>query len=374
MSKKASSKADQFTQLFDNGWKNTKSAIRHRHDDLQTYDPAYSWDAKSDNPQSFSRLQGTYLPYQYSKPLTLSGPAVVLLEHTPGLSSINVKPPPREAGHVPLTVEQRDAGMRQDMSATVPFAEEIKGEGKTVIVHENQSFRNQDIAAPKLAGVPVPDFMREAGPQCDRKLLNPKQRREILEFEKKEREAKTLLREAVNSRIKTRKQLEGPQFHRGVLMLDSNDNMHSQIYGEKAIKAAADAEYKAQIHLERRSRLANKQSSITVHGNILDPDSLGPRVKNEKYYQSKGGDYHALSFDETYNRLFCRMKNASSGARTQFLRDVETSGKQYNITHHTPFENWPPRSFEREVRAAVKHPSQESLEGSRNLQGSLRPY
>lgn len=372
MTKKIS-KADKFTQLFDNDWKFNKSTIRHKHDEEQQYDPAYSWDARSDNPRSFSRLQATYLPYQYAKPLTLSGPAVVLLEHTPGLSAINVTQPTTH-GAIPLTVEQRDAGMKTDLTAEIPQVSSIKQSGKVVLVDKNQAFKNQGMAPPQLVGQDVPQYMKEAGPQCDKRLLNPRQRREIMEFEKKQKEADVVVREAVAARMKTRKQLEGPQFHRGVLMCDSNDNMHSEIYGEKALKEAADREYKAQLHLERKSQLAKKQSSIVVNGNILQPDSLGPRVKNEKYYQTKGDDYHALSFDETYNRLFCRMKNASSGERTQNLRDIETSGKPYSITHHTQIENWPPRSFDRETSRAMKHPSQESLEGSRNLQGSLRLY
>lgn len=79
------------------------------------------------------------------------------------------------------------------------------------------------------------------------------------------------------------------------------------------------------------------------------PGTLGPRVKVQPFYQSKGGEYHALSFDETYNRLFCRMGGVSNDARTQVLRDTDTSGKPYNITTHTAIEHWPPRIFERQV-------------------------
>mmetsp|Transcript_31712 Transcript_31712/g.45665 ORF Transcript_31712/g.45665 Transcript_31712/m.45665 type:complete len:117 (+) Transcript_31712:828-1178(+) len=107
-------------------------------------------------------------------------------------------------------------------------------------------------------------------------------------------------------------------------------------------------------------------------GNILAPETLGPRVQVAPFYQSKGGEYHALSFDETHNRLFCRMAGTSNDARTQLLRDLETSGKTYSITNHTAIEHWPPRIFERQVDKALAHPSQASLEGSRNLQGSLR--
>ena len=87
----------------------------------------------------------------------------------------------------------------------------------------------------------------------------------------------------------------------------------------------------------------------------MAPDTLGPRVKVQPYYQSKGGEYHALSFDETYNRLFCRLGGVSNDARTQLLRDTDTSGKTYNITTHTAIEHWPPRIFERQVQTSCFH-------------------
>ena len=297
---KKPSKADQFTQYFDNNWKNNKSTIRNRSNNLQQYDITYSWDAKSDNPNSFSRLQATYLPYQHTKPLTLSGSAVVLLEETNGFNAINVKQPVKENSKIPLTSIQKDLGMSTDLSANIPFITETKEKGKVVLVSENQTFKNHHLAPPILSDSYTPEYLKAAGPQCDQILLNPKQRREILIFEKKQKEAHDLIRSAQSDRLRTKKQLTGMQYHRGILMVDSNDNMNSEIYGEKAIKLAADKEYKSQIHLERKSRLANKLSSMHINGNILVPDTLGPRVKTNKFYQSKG---YYISFSILYMYL-----------------------------------------------------------------------
>lgn len=371
---KRTSKADKFQQLFDNDWKNNRSAVRNRTEELRQYDPSYSWDARSDNPQSFSRLQATYLPYQPIKPMTLSGPAVILLEETHGFNAINVKQPNKELSKIPLSSNQRDLGMDNDLSGNIPFVKNAKAEGKVTLVGERQTFKNQDLAPPVLIQGDMPEFMKSAGPNCDQRLLNPKQRREILDFEKRKKAADDLVRSAQSDRMKTKKQMSGLQFHRGALMIDSSDNMDSEIYGKRALELAAEREYKSQIHLERTSRLAAKQSAMHLNGNILVPDSVGPRVAVEKNYQSKGGDYHALSFDETHNRIFCRLQGASNGQRTQHLRDVDTSGNPYNITNHTTIEHWPPRSFQREVRADMAHPSQASLENQRSLQGSLRLY
>jgi hypothetical protein len=366
------SKADRFQKLFDHNWSENRSTIRTRTQETRQYDPSYSWDAKSDNPESFSRLQATYLPYQPIKPMTLSNNAVVLLEETHGFNAINVRQPAKELSKIPLTSEQRDIGMEKDLSGNIPFVKETTNEGKVILVGSKQTFKNQDLAPPVLVRDEVPEFMKAAGPNCDQRLLNPKQRREILMFEKRKQEADHLIRAAQSDRMKTRKQMSGLQFHRGVLMVDSSDNMESEIYGDRAVKLAGEREYKSQIHLERTSRLAAKQSAMHLNGNILVPDTVGPRVKVEKHYQSKGGDFHQLSFDETHNRIFCRLQGASNGARTQHLRDVESSGNPYSITNHTTVEHWPPRSFEREVRQALTHPSQASLEGQRSLQGSLR--
>ena len=371
---KKTSKADRFEQLFDNDWRNNRSTIRNRTEEVRQYDPSYSWDARSDNPESFSRLQATYLPTQPIKPMTLSGAAVILLEDTHGLNSINVKQPAKEISKIPLTAEQRDIGMDNDLSGNIPFVKKTFSDGKVALVSQKQSFRNQGLAPPSLVQGEIPDYMQAAGPNCDQRLLNPKQRRDILLFEKQKKEADDLIRAAQSDRMKTKKQMCGLQFHRGALMVDSSDNMESEVYGERAVKLAAEKEYKSQIHLERTSRLAAKQSAMHINGNILVPDSVGPRVKVEKHYQSKGGDYHQLSFDETHNRIFCRLQGASNGARTQHLRDVETSGNPYSITQHTTIEHWPPRSFPREVRQAMAHPSQASLENQRSLQGSLRLY
>mmetsp|Transcript_7849 Transcript_7849/g.13001 ORF Transcript_7849/g.13001 Transcript_7849/m.13001 type:complete len:375 (+) Transcript_7849:131-1255(+) len=373
MATKRSSKAEKFSSLFDNNWRENKSTIRHRTEDLRQYDPSYSWDARSDNPKSFSRLQATYLPYQAVKPMTLSGPAVVLLEDTNGFNAINVKQPDKEISKIPLTTEQRDIGMNENLSGDIPFVADTISHGKVSLVKAPQTFKNQGLAPPVLTSDDVPEFLSQAGPNCDQKLLNPGQRRAIQEFERKKKEADVLIRSAKSDRMKTKKQMSGLQFHRGALMVDSSDNLDSEVYGARAVHLAAEREYKKQIHLERTSSLARQQSAMHINGNILVPDSVAPRVKVEKHYQSKGGDYHALSFDETHNRIFCRLQGASNGMRSQMLRDVETSGKPYNITNHTMIEHWPPRSFDREVRMDLTHPSQAALETQRHLQGSLRP-
>lgn len=382
------SQADKFSTLFDQDWANTRSLIRNRADQMRTYDVSNSWDARSDNPAEFSRLKQTLVPFQKSKPIVLSGTAVVELEETPGCTTLNLPHPDYEGNKpIPLTLEQQDVGMAKDLSGRVDIIEQFRrnnpdqplnapasSKRRTIVLEKPTTFQNFQINPPTLKEIDVPAYYNQAGEQLNEKLLNPKQRRELFEIQQQEMKAKEVMNQAIRDRTKTKQQVSGVLFQRGISMVDSNSNVNSEIYGDKAKQVLAEREYKKQIHLERMSNLANKQSSISIYGNILVPDTLGPRVKLNRDYQSKGGNFHALSYDETHNRLFCRLQPSNGSARTQVLRDTELSGKDYNITQHTVIEHWPARSFERQVERTMGHPSQQSLEHSRNLQGTLRPY
>jgi hypothetical protein len=375
------SKADKFSTLFDQDWKNTRSTIRDKLDQSRTYDVTNSWNAQSDNPAAFARLQQTLVPFQKSKPIVLSGAAVVVLEETPGCNTLNLPHPDYEQHtQIPLTLEQHDIGMSKDLSGKIEILEKHRqslangARNKILVVEKPASFENFHLQPPKIKEVDLPSYSLEAGPEMNDRLLNPRQRRELFELEQKGQHAHAVLNQAMRDRNKTKQQVNGVLFQRGISMVDSNDNVNSEIYGEKARQVMAEREYKKQIHLERQSNLANKTSNMSIYGNLLVPDTLGPRVKLNKDYQSKGGNYHALSYDETHNRLFCRLQGSNMSERTQVLRDTELSGKDYNITNHTIIEHWPARSFERTVERDMGHPSQQSLERTRNLQGTIRPY
>lgn len=65
--------AEVFSTMFDGDWIRNKSTMRTKLDDERSYDTTYSWEARSDNPKEFSRLQATDMPVQNTKPITLSG-------------------------------------------------------------------------------------------------------------------------------------------------------------------------------------------------------------------------------------------------------------------------------------------------------------
>lgn len=368
------STADKFTSLFDNDWNKSKSTLRTKFEGSRKYDPVYSWEGRRDDPKEFTRMEATIMPLQSTRPIVLSGNAVVGLEESTGMEVLNsrldIKTPP----HLPLTQEQRDVGMSKDLSGKIPMVTDATRQGKFVVLDEPLGYKNQDMRPAVFKTIETPKCLLEAGPQCDKKLLTPAQRREIAEFEKRKAAANEIIRTATNNRAETKKIVTGQQFHRGILMVDSSDNENSEIYGEKAKSIHAHTDYKSITHLERRANLSIHRSNAQTNGNIICPETIAPRVKIEKFYQSKGGDFHALSFDETHNRIFNRRgEKAPEALRCQNIRDNEMSGKGYNIVTHAMIEQIPSKNFERQYDSRMGHPSQNTLEGHRNFQGTLFP-
>ena len=167
--------ADKFTLLFDKDWRNTKSRIRTRVDDDRSYDISRSWDARSDNPQSFSRLEAINLPVQPTKPVTLLGSAIVELEPKTGLDVLNCFQEKKTLSTIPLTREQIDVGMKPDLKGQVPMMQQAKNENAIILLESLPTFQNMNMSGPQFKKVEVPQYMIEAGPNCDQRLLTPAQ-------------------------------------------------------------------------------------------------------------------------------------------------------------------------------------------------------
>ena len=164
----------KFTALFDGDWVRTKSRMRSRSTREQTYDPSYSWDAKADDPRSFSKMDATDVIVQPSRPITMSHTQVIPLEPLSG-QFLNHTPAHELKGlhKIPLAPEQKDLNMSQDLHGHIPIADEAKEKGHLVSVKTRPAFRNNHIQAPTFQTESKPDFMVAAGPQNDQILLNP---------------------------------------------------------------------------------------------------------------------------------------------------------------------------------------------------------
>ena len=364
--KKTLTPAEKLSNLFDNDWKTSRSNLRSGNFPFSSTPKTQS-----------SRIDQKEVVTQESKPIALIGSTVVYLEkNTDGLSGINVQQAPTTLASIPLTVEQDTLQMKPNLNRfSIPLCENAKKENKIIIENEQSTFENMQIKPPKFIQVEEPIYYKECGPQLDQKLLNPFQRREILEFEKKKNAADAYIRKAVSDRSKLKEKLVGPDYKRGVVGYDNSINPESEIYGEKAKSYLEDKNNQQIFNENRRSYIAQKTSSIQHSGNILNPDLMSDQIKTEKYYQNKGGNIHALSFEETYFRVLESNKEVSRNnpQRTQNLRNQDLNGKKYNIVSHVPIEVWPSTSSER-VYKNLLHPSQTSLYGSRNMQGATRPF
>ena len=374
----SSTNADKLNSLLDNEWIATKSTVRSRYNNNRTYDVTYSYDARSDNPIPYSKMEVNYMPNQPARPICVSGNAVILLEKQAGLEVFNIKQDnTRTIAMVPLTQEQKFLVMSKDSyKGHIPIFEDAKKLGKSVIMAEPESFQKYHIQAPVFEIVSKPECFEKAGNNCDQMLLNPQERIIIQEYEKRTKSAGLMIGEAQNSRQKLKQQLTGIRFQRGITGVDCHDNVNSEIYGDKAAAIAAGEKNRNNLDIERRIILSKKTSSIITNGNVLVPENMDTRVQVQKFYQGKGGEFHNLPFQNTFNRLFCRTDaKQSMDHRTQALRERDLNGKTYDLVTHAGVEHWPVSGNTKAQgpeHKVLAHPSQASLEQSRNLQGAIQ--
>ena len=357
------------------------SRSTHRTMSKQEYNPISTWDALSDcstNDHTLAlKFQSKEVVTQHTRPICLIGSRVIPMEKdTDGLAGICVNQDARTLTTIPLSVEQETIGMKSNLDRiSVPLCENAVKENKTVVETTPATFQRMQMMPPEFEPVQEPSFYKDCGPQLDKLLLTPAQRREIFEYEKKKAAADLYVRQAVSDRSKLRKNLKGIDYKRGVVGYDNGINPESEIYGENAKAYVEMKDSKQMFDEARRNYLGAKRSNLQHSGNILNPDLMSNDVKTEKYYQNKGGDRHAPTFGETYYRVLESNKEIKrdSAKRTQYLRDQDLNGKNYNIVNHTEIKLWPSKTQER-VYERMNHPSQTSLDGPRNLQGSLKPF
>lgn len=369
----AGERISRFTEFFDKDFKKSRSALRRTIQDDKSYDASVSWDGRSDNPQAFARLQATNMPTQPTRPITISGGAVVPLEPHDGLPVFGSYTGNGKCG-IPLTVEQRDLKMKTNLKGDVPMRNEAQAENKVICVDACVAFRNMEMRSPRFSKVDPPAFLEEVGPQTDKKLMTPAQRSELLDFEIRQREAKEYMRKATADRQRTKKQISGIQYHRGVLMYDSTANKDSEAYGDKSKKLYSTMDRLDRFHDKRQNYLGNVSGKSVA--TVLDCSGKSDNIMlaTVKDFQSKAGHNSSQSFENTFNTLFGNVEIHNNPTRTQYLRNQELSGKNYNISTHTAIEHWPSEPFKRGENKVLSHPSQSCLEGQRSLQGSLRPY
>jgi hypothetical protein len=328
-------------------------------------------EGQSVNPASFSKLQETGLPVQPSNPCTLCGSAVVLLERYSsgmplGTADTSKKVP------IPLTVDQADVGMVGDnLNGDLPAFKRAVEQGKIILMQSDSGFRNMQNKPPDFAEVSIPSFYDQAGPQGDQKLLTPAQRRQMMILDAQKLHAAHYIQRATAARDKTKKIITGPQYHRGIVGVDTSDNVNSEVYGEHAREMEEKQQRLLEKHIARADNIAQRTSTMVYRGNIIDPESIPESVKVSTIFQSKASR-NPHTFEQTKEHIFGSSEHKEFNVgRAQKLRDEDIAGRNYNFVTHTEIRDWPSSAPQR-IDHRMVHPSQTALENVRNLQGSLR--
>lgn len=399
------SQADKFSELFDNDWSNSRSLLmtQKNQGNTEQYQGTFStlprYTFSGNNPD---------LPLQTRAPIALAGTAVIPLESSIGYNSMNIShevasgkessgivrlngssytyySPPNSApsGVIPISVSQQDLGMPTSFKQQIPLVEEANKTQSKIIIESKQSYANQGLVPPKFKVEEVPASVQKLRmhEKADSTIANssepvyltPKERREAHEWIQKNQEANKIIKENCTNRNKTYKILtQGQLYRNGIIGVDYDNNIDSEIYGKKSEDFYVNEAYKIQIKLERHSNLNKKFSSIRSNGNIIAHEgnhesSVYPINNNtssnngfnmtsnahnpvsyskvEKPFQSKCNRYHDLTFEQTKNRLFCRLQGGNTSERTQRLRDIELRGRENDLINHTVIENWPSRQY-----------------------------
>ncbi|CAM9961832.1 unnamed protein product [Phaeothamnion confervicola] len=201
-------------------------------------------------------------------------------------------------------------------------------------------------------------------------LLSPAVQRRLNEISAGAERARRLLHKAGCQRARL-DFLVANEFRHGALQVDSPDNPESAVYGARWAEVRADAEAAAAQALKRAHHLDTKQGDprhrfgfhLLHHHTAEQP----PPADSAKFMPSRGGRVAPL---DTYARLFEQRGQALRPERTRKLREESCGGRIYDIVSG---EQRPPCQMAERVNRCLAHPSQQSIAGTRNLQGAFVP-
>lgn len=77
---------------------------------------------------------------------------------------------------IPLSIEQKDINMANDLSCSIPMTESLKDTNNVIILKQAPKFSNNLMNGPVFEEITPPSFLHDA----DKKILLPKQRRYML--------------------------------------------------------------------------------------------------------------------------------------------------------------------------------------------------
>eukprot|EP00741_Cyanophora_paradoxa_P015343 tig00000194_g14811.t1 len=206
------------------------------------------------------------------------------------------------------------------------------------------------VGVPRRQPVDVPPDL-DAPPA----LASPARRRELLEFEVKNRRARESLKKELNA-AKKLVEISKNAYPRGVMMVEGPVTQGTAVYIEDRERLEALNQRRTASIAHRRDYIVKHRDSqlpynLISHLESQDPRAYGPPAK---VFNSKGreGNLHtpweeSPEADDTYHANLPRMQN---------IRNRESNGRDYDIVSHRPYTRMPP-SVAESVNRRLAHPS-----------------
>ncbi|CAM9963077.1 unnamed protein product [Pylaiella littoralis] len=394
-----------------------------------------SWDGLTLDPRPFARFDEHGTLTCGKKPAGSAGVRVIELErHAPG--GIFGRPA-TGPGRMQWTVEQETSRL---LAPDNPFKQAARDGGGVAV--DRPYFDSALTIVPKVKIVRPPTCISRAGPQGDRALLAPEERREMNDYETKMQAAERVGRKAEHQKTRQANDPGSPhslhfimkhRYSEGAIGVDSPFNPASEVYAERRIDREKNETLSCAQAAARRQRLDGirgnprprfgydpwQHPDLPPDGGIqegmyggVDASSevwgaVKPAKRNggEHFMQTKvrsgkgsddqtklpkggrpgqGGQTQQYQHcpdgsrasvrSETFRTILgVRQKVPKSDprVRSQALWDEACGRRSYNIVSGAQLP-LPAAKAERPP-GRLAHPSQQSLERGRNLQGSLIP-
>ena len=341
------------------------------------YDPSLSWDGLSVNPKAFSRLNVD--PRVNGKVLLAGSQAMYTTTQLPGGVFENVSRAGEGIAAVPNTAEQIDCQMNAGPAA--PAASVARSGGTLTMTYQPPKFSNMLVQPAQVGVAPThPSVTSSIVPVAGgmgtlkRYVMSPQERRAIQTSEYQQMAAANMSKKAELQRRRLGQLLQN-RHPQGACRVDGVNNPNSEVYGAKAQRQLS-LDQRAAIHAEGR-----KQRLHLITG--LEPRyGFNPFHANEEWLDRNETKFMQQKRcqpgprPDTQGRLFGSTEVRENPLRSQNLRDRDLPGRDYNFVTNAAIVSWPskrPDASTKHDYAYMTHPSQQSLERQRSVQGQVQP-
>ena len=338
------------------------------------YDPSLSWDGLSVHPEAFSKLN---IDPRVAGSMLLAGSRVIQTsDELPGGLFAGVEEKGKGISTIDPTLQQQDCNYADGSNAPASVA--ARSGGAVALTFKDQRFENMMVRPVEIGTAPTSQAVRTtvrpvAGGtgELTRFLLQPAERRAIQAQEQQEKAAREVAKRAELQRRHLVQTLRD-RYPRGALAVDGVANQDSEVYGSRAQSQVA-RRAAAAVHAEgRRERIKvlTLQEPRFGHDPFKHNEEFLGRAET-KFMQAKA--LRPMAPADTHQRLFGATDRKDKPQRTQNLREKDLYGKNYNVVSQTAVQHWPSKQPTRHDYGFMSHPSQQSLECQRSVQGAVAP-